>query len=300
MSPSGPDFAVRRKLPRMGPSKSLQPSGPRTLVQTNPITRWIPCLWIVCLVLAACGSYEDKRLRQLTHEKGFGTRAQGDATRETYVAGGDAVQFLISPATYQQPDAERLFLLTQPQPVGIDGTILVPYIGAVQVLGKTEAELATLVRGLLRPIFSFEIDMQARVINVGKVFFATGEVQARGVIPISKADLTLFEAVMRVGWTQLANLGRVRLVRPDAENPLVMELNVREMATKGWSSRNWYVKEYDILYIPPTFLGTLSRLVERLLAPLSYAVRALFGFAAAQASYEYLTGETDTLPFYYY
>jgi hypothetical protein len=26
----------------------------------------------------------------------------------------------------------------------------------------------------------------------------------------------------------------------------------------------------------------------------------MFGFAAAQASYEYLTGESDTLPFYYY
>ena len=33
-------------------------------------------------LLTSCGSFEDKRIRELLHEKGFGSRADGEATRE--------------------------------------------------------------------------------------------------------------------------------------------------------------------------------------------------------------------------
>ncbi|MHC5066819.1 MAG: hypothetical protein ACYTG5_22925, partial [Planctomycetota bacterium] len=85
----------------------------------------------LCLLLLAvsCINVEDKRLRQLLNEKGFGGRAEGNANVENYVAGRDLVGFAIRPEVYQQPGAESLFLLTTPQPVGLDGTILVPHVG---------------------------------------------------------------------------------------------------------------------------------------------------------------------------
>ncbi len=263
-------------------------------VQKPTLRRWLSLfVALLPLWLCACGGYEDKRIRELMHEKGFGTRADGNATLETYVAGGDAVEFTLSPVAWQQPDAEKLFLLTRPQAVGIDGTILIPYVGPVQVLGKTEAELAQLVKSLLRPIFPFEVDVQARVRNLGKVYYAFGETQKRGVIGLDKADLTLLEAVARIGWTDLANIGRVYLIKPDAENPLVLVVNLREMVHTGLTATNFRVKENDIIYIPPTFLGMVARIIERLLSPVALAVQTVLGVARIRWAYEVASGEVD-------
>lgn len=250
-------------------------------------TSW---LWLTCLLLAACGGFEMKRVRELQRDKGFGTRAQGDASVENYLAGGDLVVFILSPSVYQQPFHEKLFLLTQAQPVGIDGTILIPYVGAVPVLGMTESGLTQMVKDLLRPVFNDEIDVQARIQNKGKVFYAFGEVGGLHAIPIEKADMTILDTVARLPYTQLANLGRVFLIKPDAENPLVMVVNIREMVHTGLTTSNFPVRENDIIYIPPTFLGSIARILERLLQPISIGVNALLGIARVRASYDYLTG----------
>ena len=55
---------------------------PRPLSRTAP--RWGGRLVLVLLAaLCSCGSFEDKRIRELLHEKGFGSRAHGDATRSS-------------------------------------------------------------------------------------------------------------------------------------------------------------------------------------------------------------------------
>lgn len=255
----------------------------------------IPLVWLLVL-LSACSNFEEKRVRELMHEKGFGTRAQGDATTENYVAGGDFVGFDISPASYQDPSAQQLYQLTQPQRVGLDGTISVPYVGPVHVLGKTEAQLTTMVKGLLQPYFQFQLDLQARIAGDMKHIYAFGEVANRGPVPIQYvggSDLTLFHVVAKLNWTQLANLGRVYLIRPDAENPLVVEVNLSEMITTGRMAMNIRVRENDIIYIPPTFLGLVARILERILAPLNLAVRSLLGLAQIQQSYDLLTGKSS-------
>ena len=230
-------------------------------------------------------------MRELLKEKGFGTRAQGDATVENYVSGGDAVKFLLSPAAYSDPAAAQLQLLTMAQPVAIDGKIFIPYVGPVFVLGMTEAQLAQMVKELLRPVFKFEIDLQARISGGTKGFFAYGEVGRKGFRPILEADLTILKAMALTGWTDLGNLSRVHLIRPDAEHPLVMEINIYEMLTTGYTARNVHVRENDIIYVPPTFLGLIARILERALTPVSLAVRSLLGIAQVQQSYEIISGQ---------
>src|SRR5690606_7903445 len=100
----------------------------------------------------------------LLHEKGFGTRAQGVAPTENYVAGGDYVQFVIDPIAQLTPGAEMLGLLAVPQPVAIDGTLLIPYIGPVYVLGMTESQLGAMVAEELQRTFSFSVRLYARVV----------------------------------------------------------------------------------------------------------------------------------------
>lgn len=246
--------------------------------------------------LTACGSFEEVRIRQLMHEKGFGTRANGDATRENYVGGLDSIQFLLPPEALLQTGAERLAELTVPQPVGVDGTIFVPFVGPVYVLGKTEAELGALVTAQLRTVLTFDLQVQARIGLGSKIFYAIGEVQRKGPLPM-QTDLTLMDAMFTSGWSPLANLGRVYLIRPDAENPLVIDVNFREMLTTGDMKPNFQMRERDILYVPPTFLGLIARLLQRLLEPVGLAVRTVLGVAQFRSAYDVATGQQESLYF---
>ncbi|MFY9345154.1 MAG: polysaccharide biosynthesis/export family protein [Planctomycetota bacterium] len=252
-------------------------------------------LFVACF--AGCGSFEDKRIRELLHEKGFGTRAHGDATVENYITGADAVQFLLPPDILLTPGFERLAELTIAQPIAIDGTIFVTYVGPVYVLGKTEAEVAALVKAELKAAgVKPQIDLQARIVDSRKFFYAIGESGRKGGIDML-TDLTFFDAMFLVGWTNLANLGRIYLIRPDAEHPLVIDINFREMLTTGLTTANFAIKERDILYVPPTFLGLIARLLQRLLEPIGLAVRTVIGVAQAQAAYEVLSGDRPAIFF---
>jgi protein involved in polysaccharide export with SLBB domain len=257
------------------------------------VARWLSLS--LCLLLAACGTYEDKRIRELQQEKGFGSRAQGVATRENYVGGRDQLQFLMSPAMGMIEGWERLVELAQRQPIALDGTIFVPYVGPVDVLGKTEAEVTALVKAQLRAAGfakDKELDLQCRIVFTEKWFYAVGEVSRKGPVPMG-TDMTFLDALFTVGWTPLANLGRVYLIRPDAEHPLVIDVNFREIVTTGLTQSNFNIQERDIIYVPPTFLGLLARLLERLLAPLNLVVQSFLGLAEVQWSYDVIRGEAD-------
>lgn len=256
-------------------------------------TSWSFLLLALATLLSSCSNYEEKRIRELLHEKGFGSRAQGDATTENYIGGGDMVVFLLPDAAMLDPSAAELARLGAPQSVAIDGKILIPYVGPVQVLGLTEAQAATLVKGLLQGQFQFEIDVQARIVRDLKHFYAFGEVGFKGVHLMAEVgnDATLLKAMSRIGWTQLANLSRVQLIRPDAEHPLVVEVDLYRIITTGYTKYNLRLRENDILYVPPTFLGMVSRLLERLLAPVSVSVQTMLGLANLRVGYNVATGQ---------
>jgi len=262
------------------------------------IPSWLRlCLLAVFGCLTSCGSFEEVRIRQLMHEKGFGTRANGDATRENYVGGLDLIQFLLPPEALLQTGAERLVELTIAQPVGVDGTIFVPFVGPVYVLGKTEAELGALVTAQLRTVLTFELQVQARITTANKYFYAIGESGKKGRVRM-ETDLTLMDAMFTVQWTNLANLGRIYLIRPDAENPLVIDVNFREMLTTGDMKPNFEIRERDILYVPPTFLGLIARLLQRVLEPVGLAVRTMLGVAQIRSAYDVVSGQSDQQLFF--
>jgi len=255
--------------------------------------RLIPLLLVL---LSACGTFEEKRIAQLLNEKGFGTRATGDATREDYVGGLDTIQFLFDPSELMRPGRERLVELTAAQPIGLDGTIFVPYVGAVHVLGRTEAELSALVQSQLNAVFTEPIELQARIIISQKFFYAVGEVGRKGPIKMTP-DMTFMNAMFQSRWTNFANLGRVYLVRPDAQTPLVININFREMLTTGLTIANVPIRENDIIFVPPTFLGLVGRILQRITEPIGLAVRTLFGIAQIRTSYEVVTGDRDQVYF---
>ncbi|MFO1052099.1 MAG: polysaccharide biosynthesis/export family protein [Planctomycetota bacterium] len=240
-------------------------------------------------VLGSCGGVESDRLRQYLNERGFGTRADGSARAENFVAGADEVQFIVDPEIYRRPLHEMLFLLQTRQPVSIDGTIYVPYVGQVYALGKTEAQLAAEVSLALEGVFKDYIHLDARIFSTGKGFYVYGEVEgASRWVPMPHGDLTVLEAIARTRITDLANLGRVRWIKPDARYPLVTVINVREILETGNTTFNVPIDHNDIIYIPPTFFGHIARFMEKLVQPIGAVTRAAFGLAGFRSTYDYL------------
>ena len=265
--PARPDPTLYDRV-RQLPFASMSPS--RTAASTTVPPRRSPRRdgpgrWLCALVLgllsvtSACTSVEDSRIRQYLAEKGFGTKADGEATAENYVAGGDEIQFILSnPSLVQEPGLEQLFLLQRSQTVDIDGTIYLPYIGRLYVLGMRETTLSATVTDLLDQVFTLDVRVDARIISTGKNFYAFGEIEGPNVYPLLKADLTVVEAIASLAITNLANLGRVKVVKPDARNPLVITVNMRDIIESGYSAYNVRIEENDIIYVPPTFLGHIA------------------------------------------
>ena len=222
---------------------------------------------LLLLGLAACNATPDKRVLQYLNTDGFGNRYTGNAEEENWVAIGD---------TLVVSDAYNPELVLGGTQVDIDGTVLLPELGAVRVAGLTRTEIEALLMEKYSPYFDL-LDIKVQIITGGKKFFIYGEVGAPGerVFP---GDLTIFEAVMAaVPNKDTANLGRVRLIRADPRDPFVQTINLGDLLEAGDSTFNVHVQERDIIFVPPTMLAQLGYFLDSLLFPVKQVLNGLGG-----------------------
>ena len=168
--------------------------------------------------------------------------------------------------------------------------------GVIQAgLCAQENVIASDVSAALNSVLADQIDLQARIVSGQKFFYTFGEVLRKGRVPL-EPDMTLVDAMYTAQWSNLANLGRVYLIRPDAEHPLVIDVNFREIMTSGLTTNNFQMRERDFLYVPPTFLGLIARLLQRILEPVALAVQTMLGAADIAYAADVLRGDA----IYYY
>jgi len=214
---------------------------------------------------SACRSTApDKRLLQYLNDDGFGNRYTGNAEEQNYVTIGDTVSIT---------DAYHLEL-TQSQRVDVDGTVVLPEIGAVHVAGQTRSELEAFLVQKYSPYYE-QLDIDVKLGTSGKFYFVFGEVRQEGRKTFN-GDLTIFEAVMEAAPDKrTANLGRVRLVRADPRDPLIINVNVGELLDTGDSTFNVHVQERDIIVVPPTVLAKLGYFLSDLIFPITQVAREI-------------------------
>ena len=227
------------------------------------------CLVVVLLALcSACSTQPDKRILQLLNTSGFGKSYTGNAEEENYITIGDT---LVVTDTYQPTD------LGANERVGIDGTVLLPVVGAVNVAGMTRTEIEAFLMDKYSPYYDL-LDIKVRIVSTsGKYYFIFGEVQGEGrqLLP---GDLTIWEAVMAaVPDDETANLGRVRLIRADPRDPLIVHVDIGDLIEHGDSTYNIKVHELDIIYVPPTMLAEFAYFLRGLLFPVEEVLRGVGG-----------------------
>lgn len=238
----------------------------------------------VSILLAVCASLlsalpscnvaisPDKRVQQYLNQYGFGKAYTGNAEEENYVSIGDEV------AVLDTLHSEEIFAN---QRVDIDGTVLLPELGSVHVAGMTRSELRAVLSERYANYYA-ETDIQVSIRARDKVFFIFGEVNNEGEQPF-EGNLTIFEAVMGASPDDsTANLGRVRLIRADPVDPLIIAVNVNDLLERGDSTFNVRIQENDIIYVPPTLVAQFAYFLDDLLFPVRQVLSgiggALFGF----------------------
>ena len=226
---------------------------------------WSALLLCLTLVLGSCYSAPDKRLIQHLNTQGFGQKYSGNAEEEDWVDIQDSVAYQ---DTWNPEVAAQ-------ERIGIDGTIIVPEVGAVHVAGLTRTEIEALLTQKLAPYYK-RTDVRVKIQTAPKRYFIFGEVQNTGIRQ-HKGDLTIFEAVMGASpHPSKANLGRVRLIRPDPRDPLIFTVNIAEILRTGDTTFNIHVYEDDIIVVPPTLFAQLGYFLTDLITPFTEVFSSIF------------------------
>jgi len=217
-------------------------------------------------VLGGCqSSAPDKRTLQYLNTQGFGNKYTGNAEEENYLTIGDRVQF----ADAYNPELVGI------ETVDIDGTIVLPELGAVPVAGLTRTQVEALLTQRFSPYFKRNDIKVTLATSPGKIYYLVGEVNAPGQRPFT-GDLTIFDVIMQSPVKEhSSNLGRVQLIRADPRDPLIITCNIAEMLRTGDSTFNVQIKERDIIVVPPTMLAQVGYFISDLIFPFTTVFKTI-------------------------
>lgn len=230
--------------------------------------------WILLglvVVLSQSGCYAtvspDKRITQYLNTYEFGRAYSGNFFEESYATIGDQVKYI---------DKVHPRDINGTQTVQPDGTITVQEVGTVHVAGLTRSEIEAYLSERVSLYFTDSADIQVIIRAQSKSYFILGEVAREGAQPL-RTDMTVFDAVLKAKPEKnSANMGRIRLIRADPVDPLVIPINFHDML-RGDSTYNVSIMENDIIYVPPTLLAQFAYFLDGLLFPVKQVIRGLGG-----------------------
>lgn len=128
-----------------------------------------------------------------------------------------------------------------------DGTIFYPYIGQVDVAGRTVREIrAEIQERLARFIAQPQVDVKVVEFNAQKAY-VTGQVGRPGTLAITNVPMRVLDALSAAGGLSgTANWHEVVLTRDGRDMPL----SVYDMLTNGELEQNLLLRDGDVLHVP--------------------------------------------------
>ena len=159
-----------------------------------------------------------------------------------------------------------------------DGTVDIPFLSPVKLVGLTELEAQDTLRKAFRDIIP---DADVKLAMYNKTFTVLGDANS-GTYNIYKEHMTIFQALAMTG--DLMNSGdrrHVRVIRPHGnDEPEVLEFDIRTNSIID--SKYYYVYPNDLIYVSrdkgsfykqPSysgFLGLITSSVSLLITVLNY------------------------------
>jgi polysaccharide export outer membrane protein len=165
----------------------------------------------------------------------------------------------------------------QRQQIRPDGMVAFEAVGELVAAGKTPKELADSIHARIVHLYALqgENPVEVRVTDyAGRLYYVLGQVHFPGPRPITGRD-TVMTALAYAQPTPLAWDKRIQVIRPsvdpDTDEPRIFEINLKDMVVRGDQSKDVLLEEHDIIYVPPTILGSIGMKIEELVRPIARA-----------------------------
>ncbi|WP_439697085.1 polysaccharide biosynthesis/export family protein [Mucilaginibacter sp. AW1-7] len=127
-----------------------------------------------------------------------------------------------------------------------DGTVALPVIGHVAVVGLTRSQAAKLIEDLYRKNLLKDPIIELKITNLKVTLL--GEVRGQGSFPLVKDRTTLVEMIGQAGGlTDRANETNIKIIRGDQLNPQVTYVNLRDI--QSINDRRSILQNGDIIYV---------------------------------------------------
>jgi polysaccharide export outer membrane protein len=127
-----------------------------------------------------------------------------------------------------------------------DGTVTLPVLGHVSVVGLTRAQAAKQIEDLYRKNLLKDPIIDLKIINLKVTIL--GEIKSQGNFPLVKDKTNLIEMIGEAGGlTERADEKNIKIIRGDPKNPLVAEVDLSKIKTLA--DPRIILQNNDIIYI---------------------------------------------------
>lgn len=128
-----------------------------------------------------------------------------------------------------------------------DGTVDIPYLGSINVGGKTIVETKAILEEELKEYVS-DVSITVKLVNY--YVSILGDVLAPGRYPIYKQELNIFQALALAGDVdEYGDRYRVKVIRPTPEGSVINEFDLTDRSLVD--SEFYYVLPNDVIYVEP-------------------------------------------------
>jgi polysaccharide export outer membrane protein len=216
--------------------------------------KYWPIIWVLSffLVLSCSANKEVK--------DGIGTKGIIDRQEEisppspSILGSGDEIIINV----WRHDDLKRAIQIDP------SGNIYLPLAGEIQASGLTISQLREEVTlRLSKYLTDPQVDISVSRLKSQKIYIL-GEVKSPRSLTLDR-EMLVWEAISQAGgFTDEANENKVLLVRSekDVARVTALNLNIRRMLKNGKLAQNVYLKNGDIVYVPPSLIADLERFMR--------------------------------------
>ncbi len=179
-------------------------------------------------------------------------------------------------STAPSPGGSSVGSTGQTYQVEEDGTVALPVIGRVQVVGLTRMEATKIIEDEYRKTLLKDPIIEVKIVNLKVTLL--GEIKTQGNFPLVKDKTTLVEMLGEAGGlTERANESNIQIIRGDQNNPQVTVVDLRDI--NAINSPATILHNGDIIYVAENRravrtdkLNTFSTLLQPALIVLNTAL----------------------------
>ena len=170
---------------------------------------------------------------------------------------GDVIEIV----TYEHPE------LSAQVAVGTEGDVTLPLVNdMVYVKGLTVEEAAEKIREALKRYVREPSVAVSILAYRSKVFYVVDDSGATPY-PITRANVTLRDALFLSDWGFNKALGRVIVMKPNKGNPIVKKVDAFDLIYRGNLRNDMRIGDGDVIYVPMTVVGKTTQTLNDTVAP---------------------------------